>query len=349
MGPSALSFASPALLWTLLLVPAAVAAYQLMQRRRARYAVRFTNVDLLANLVAQSPGWRRHLPAALYLGALAALLISLARPQALVPVPKDDATVLLVMDTSGSMAATDVGPTRLQAAQAAGKTFLDELPSRFRVGVVAFSNAPQTLLRPTTDRAAAGQALNLLRADGGTAMGDALVQAITLTQDGASGAGQTGRTALATGRAGLSAPLPPTPAAQDGSTDHAPAAILLLSDGANTAGRTSPEQAAQEAQQLGIPVYTIALGTPTGYVDIMGQRINVPPDEDTLRQIAETTGGQFFQAPTARDLQAVYKDIGSRIGFVREPHDISALFAGAGAVLLVVGGALSLRWFNRFP
>jgi Ca-activated chloride channel family protein len=348
MAAAALSFAAPALLWTLLLVPAAVAAYQVMQRRRARYAVRFTNVDLLANLVPQTPGWRRHLPAALYLGALAALLVSLARPQALVPVPRDEATVVLVIDTSGSMASSDVQPTRLRAAQGAAGSFLDQLPARFRVGVIAFSATPQVLLHPTTDRGAAHQALNLLRANGGTAIGDALAQAIGLTQNSPAAPPLPNQPP---GRGGLAAPIPatPGPADQASAADHPPAAILLLSDGANTAGRTAPLQAAQEAQQLGIPVYTIALGTPTGYVDIQGQRITVPPDPDTLRQIAETTGGQSFEAPTARDLQAVYQDIGSKIGFVREPQDVSAAFAGAGAILLVAGGALSLLWFSRFP
>ena len=161
-----MTFAAPELLIALALVPLALIGYLLIQRRRTRYAVRFTNVDLLANLVPRVPSWRRHLPAVLYLSALAALLLSLARPQAMVPVPKEQATVVMVVDTSGSMAATDVQPNRLVAAQQAGKAFLDVIPPKFRVALVSFNSITQTLLRPTTDRQAARDALDELRADG---------------------------------------------------------------------------------------------------------------------------------------------------------------------------------------
>jgi Ca-activated chloride channel family protein len=354
-----MSFASPALLWGLLLVPLAIAAYLLVQRRRQRYAVRFTNVDLLADLVPRVPSWRRHLPAVLYLSALAALLVSLARPQAMVPVPKEQATVVMVVDTSGSMAATDVQPNRLVAAQQAGKSFLDVIPPKFRVALVSFNSITQTLLRPTTDRQAAREALDELRADGGTAMGDGLVRGIELTElmptpaaDGQPGSTLPripGRPALPTATP-TPAPSPtPAPGAEGETPERLPAAILLLSDGASTSGSVQPLQAARMAQELGIPVYAVALGTPGGTVSIMGRRIAVPPDERTLRQIAQITGGQYFAAPTSQDLQAVYKDIGSRIGYVEEPREVTANFAAAGAVLLVAGGALSLIWLNRFP
>jgi Ca-activated chloride channel homolog len=356
-----MTFASPALLWGLLLVPLAIGAYLLVQRRRTRYAVRFTNLDLLAGLLPRVPSWRRHLPAVLYLGALTALLLSLARPQAMVPVPKEQATVVMVLDTSGSMAATDVQPTRLLAAQAAGKTFLDVLPPKFRVAVVSFNSVTQTLLRPTTDRQAAREALDYLRADGGTAMGDGLMRGIELTELGPAGglegqATQPGPSLIPrpSSRTALPTPTPtpaPTPSPQPGaeSPERLPAALLLLSDGASTSGTVQPLQAARVAHDLGIPVYTIALGTPDGTVNILGRRISVPPDERTLRQIAEITGGQFFNAPSARDLEAVYRDIGSRIGYVYEPREVTANFAGAGAILLAAGGALSLLWFSRIP
>jgi Ca-activated chloride channel homolog len=353
-----MTFASPILLWGLLLVPLAIGAYLLVQRRRTRYAVRFTNLDLLAGLVPRVPSWRRHLPAVFYLGALTALLISLARPQAMVPVPKEQATVVMVIDTSGSMAATDVQPTRLLAAQSAGKSFLDVLPPKFRVAVVSFNSVTQTLLRPTTDREAAREALDYLRADGGTSMGDGLMRGIELTELGPTGLdGQTTQPAsslLPRPRTALPTPTPtpvPTPTPQPGaeSPERLPAALLLLSDGASTSGMVQPLDAARVAHDLGIPVYTIALGTPDGTVTILGRRISVPPDERTLRQIAEITGGQFFNAPTARDLQAVYRDIGSRIGYVYEPREVTATFAGAGAILLAAGGALSLLWFSRIP
>ena len=344
-----MSFVAPALLWGLLLVPLALAVYVAVARRRGRAAARFANLDLLPNLAPRAPGWRRHAPAALYLLALGALLLSLARPQAVLPVRREQATVLMVMDASSSMTATDVAPTRLAAAQVAARRFLDTVPAAMRVGVVAFSSSAEVLAAPSDDRAAAQAALDRLRVQPGTAMGDALELSIALAQahatQGANGANGTN------GANGVTpSPAIPTPAAPAAP----PAAILLLSDGAQTAGRAQPLEAAAEARRLGIPVYTIALGTPNGTIESpdapgTGQRLAVPPDETTLRRIAELTGGRFFTAPTAADLQAVYEQLGSRVGVVQEAREITAAVAGAGALLLVAGGALALAWFNRFP
>ena len=347
-----MTFAAPLLLWGLLLVPAAAAAYLLAQRRRARYAVRFTNLDLLAAVVPRTPGWRRHLPAAFYLLALASLLASLARPQALVPVPRQEATVVMVMDTSGSMAATDVQPTRLLAARQAGAAFLDQLPAQFRVALVAFSGTAQVLAPPTTDRAAVRASLGLLRADGGTAMGDAIVRGLEVAQSvpaGGSSPAPAAPAAPATSAAPAAPGSPPAAATPAPEAERPLAAILLLSDGASTAGAVQPLAAAERARQLGIPVYTIALGTPGGTLETRGRRQPVPPDPETLTRIAEITGGQFFAAPTAADLRAVYRDIGSRIGFDYEKQEVTAAFAAASAVLLALGGGLALRWFSRFP
>jgi Ca-activated chloride channel homolog len=334
-----MTFESPTLLWGLLLVPVAIAAYLLAQRRRARYAVRFTNLDLLANVVQRSPGWRRHVPAALYLLALSALLLSLARPQATIPVPREQATVLLVMDVSGSMNATDVRPSRLVAAKEAAKSFLDQLPRSFRVGLVSFAGSAQVLTPPTNDRAPVRAAVDSLRADGGTAMGDAIERALQV------GRPAGGDPAGAPAASGSPSPTPVPPADED----PAPSVILLLSDGANSTGRTEPLQAAAAAGQAGVPVYTIALGTPTGTLNSGGRRVSVPPDEATLQRIAEVTGGRFFSAPSEQDLRAVYQDIGSRIGFVEEEQEVTALFAAAALALLVSGGGLATWWFNRFP
>jgi Ca-activated chloride channel family protein len=373
-----MSFAAPAFLWGLLLVPAAVAAYALAQRRRARYAVRFTNLDLLANLVPKTPGWRRHAPAALYLLSLAALLMALARPRAIVPVPRDTATVVMVMDVSGSMMASDVQPTRLGAARAAAQSFLDRLPARFRVALVSFASNTRLVVPPTTDRGAVGRALDGLRAEGGTAMGDGIERALDVVQTaqtpglGDAPAGRPSAPGTLPGSVplrpgGLATPgaaPAPTPAAGAGratpgapgapGADRIPAAVLLLSDGANSAGWTQPLEAAARAEQLGIPVYTIALGTPGGVLETQDrfgrrQRTAVPPDDATLQRIAETTGGQFFTAPTAEDLRSVYQQIGSRIGFDQVEQEITFAFAAAGAAFLVAGGALGLAWFNRFP
>ncbi|HEV2125794.1 MAG TPA: VWA domain-containing protein, partial [Chloroflexota bacterium] len=264
-----MSFASPILLWCLLLLPLALAAYVIAQRRRERYAVRFTNVDLLSNLVSRTPGWRRHLPAALYLSALGALLVSLARPHATMPVPRERATVVMVMDVSGSMLATDVQPDRLTAAKSAGKSFLDQLPDRLRVSVVSFSSTAQVVTPPTTDRVAIRRALDGLRAEGGTAMGDAIERALEVAQSVSDDASATSPTTLPSTPASPSVTPPalgvPSGGAQEEPTveeRRPPVAILLLSDGANSAGRVQPLEAADHAQQLGVPVYTIALGTP---------------------------------------------------------------------------------------
>ncbi len=336
----------PELLWALLLVPLALVMYILAQRRRAQYTVRFTNLDLLANVVTRSPGWRRHVPAVLYLLALAGLILALARPQAITLVPKEQATVMLVVDVSGSMNATDVQPTRLLAAQQAASTFVDELPEKFRVGVVSFSMTAQTLTRPTTDRLAVHDAIDSLHAEGGTAMGDAIDRALDPKRPTTPSTTTPG--------APPSQVVPPSTATPTPGSKSTPLVILLLSDGASTAGRLKPLEAAQEAHQFGVPVFTIALGTENGVVDVpdeSGQlrRIPVPPDEQTLRRVAEATGGRFFKAPNSRDLKSIYHDLGSRIGFVKQKQEVTVVFAAVALLLLVAGGVLSLFWFSRFP
>jgi Ca-activated chloride channel homolog len=332
----------PGLLWTLLLVPVALAAYLLAQRRRSRYTVRFTNLDLLANVVSAKPGWRRHVPPALYLLALAALLVSLARPQALALVPKEQATVILVMDVSGSMNATDVEPTRLLSSQRAATAFVEELPEKFRVGIVSFASTAQTLTRPTTDRVAVYGAIDSLHAEGATAMGDGIERALDVKRP---------PTPPSSGSTARPSPSPP---ARQGNADEAPLVVLLLSDGANTQGRTQPMEAAADAKELGVPVFTIALGTDRGMVDVPDEtgnlrRIPVPPDTLTLQRIAETTGARFFAAPSNSDLKEVYRELGSKIGFVKEKQEITVVFAATGLLFLVAGATMSLVWFSRFP
>ena len=330
----------PGLLWTLVLVPVALAAYLLAQRRRSRYTVRFTNLDLLANVVGAKPGWRRHVPPAFYLLALAALLVSLARPQALALVPKEQATIVLVMDVSGSMNATDVQPSRLVSSQRAATTFIEQLPEKFRVGIVSFASTAQTLSRPTTDRAATYEAIASLHAEGATAMGDGIERALDVKRPpGSAGAKAT--------------PTAPDPLDQS-SDREPPLVVLLLSDGANTQGRTQPMEAASDAKELGVPVFTIALGTDQGMVDVPDEtgtmrRIPVPPDELTLQRIAQATGARFFAAPTNHDLKDVYRELGSKIGFIKEKQEVTVLFSATALLFLVAGATLSLGWFSRFP
>jgi Ca-activated chloride channel family protein len=337
-----MSFASPELLLVLLLVPLAAAGYLLVQRRRSRYAIRFTNVDLLANLVPRTPAWRRHVPPVLYLVAIAALAIGLARPSMVMAVPREEATIVLAIDVSRSMRATDVEPTRLAAAQAAATDFVAGLPESYRVGLVVFSTEARLLVPPTADRAEISDALARLSADGGTALGDAIAVALD------AGVGASGPAAT---------PSPDPSATPDASAapDEAPVvATVVLSDGANSTGTLEPIEAAERAARLGVPVYTIALGTAAGIVDVPNrqgilQPMPVPPDPETLAAVAELTGGRFFEAPTAEDLAGIYGNLGSRVGFVEEEQEVTQLFAAAALLFVLIGGGLAAHWFNRFP
>lgn len=353
-----MTFAEPLLLIGLLVVPIALAGYLLVQRRRSRYVVRFTNVDLLANLVPTTPQWWRHVPPALYLAAMAALILGLARPSAMVAVPREDATIILAMDVSGSMLATDVTPSRLASAQEAASTFIDQLPPTFQVGLVTFGTAAQVAVRPTTDRAEIHEALDTLVADGGTALGDAIGSSVQLAREVIDTAATTGgATASPDPSASPGPTATPEPSASPSATDDAEpplVATVLLSDGANSTGRLDPAEAAREAQSIGMPVYTIALGTPSGVVTVQDEfgiphTVEVPPDTDTLAAVAETTGARSFQAPTASDLEQIYQSLGSRVGTREEPQEVTQWFAAAGLVLMIGGAALAAHWFNRFP
>jgi Ca-activated chloride channel family protein len=311
------SFQAPLFLFALALVPAAIAAYVLARRRRRRFAVRFTGTSTLAGLVGEIPAWKRHLPAALFAAALAALAIALARPEATVAVPLEQASVLLVTDVSGSMQARDVEPTRLDAARKAALDFLGDVPDEVRVGAVAYSTVPHTIDKPGTDRAAVVQLMENLTADGGTATGDALAQALQLLGK------REGR-------------------------DRTPAAIVLLSDGETTTGR-DPVEAARQARRLRVPVYTVALGTSEGVIETPGGLLPVPPDPETMREIARVSGGRAFTAEDENRLDEVYKQLGSRIGSKHEQREITAGFAAGGLVLLLGAAGLALRGTGRLP
>jgi Ca-activated chloride channel family protein len=353
-----MTFLAPLMLIGLLLVPVLLGLYLWAQRRRQRYAVRFTNLDLLANLAPKRPAWRRHLPPVIYLAAIAALAIGLARPQLVVATPREDATVMLAIDVSGSMKATDVDPTRLDAAKAAAKSFIAQLPKGIRVGIVSFATHANTLVQPTTDRETLTQAIDALVPRDGTAMGDGLMAALDVAeqvqaQDAAASPSPTASAAPSTDPSASAGPGAST--SPDQPSGQPLVAAILLSDGANSVGATEPLDAAQRAATLGVPVYTIALGTPAGQVEVRDpqtgqlQTLDVPPDTETLAQIAEITGAQAFDAPTAQDLSAVYDGLQSRIGFTNQEQEVTAWFA-AGALLLVVAGAgLSVLWFGRIP
>ena len=326
-----MTFIWPLALLGLVLVPLAALGYWLVQRRRARYAVRFTNLELLGHVVERSPGWRRHLPPVLAMLALAALIVGVARPQAAVKVPREGGVVVLAIDVSGSMRATDVEPDRITAARSAARAFVDSVPDSVQVGLVSFSSSASVLVSPTSDKDAVLDAIDSLDAETGTALGDAIAR----SAESANAAVSDGEIAARSG-------------------DEPAAAVLLLSDGANTEGELEPLDAADRAAELGVPVSTVALGTEDGVVEVPGpfgdtQSVPVPPDEDTLREVAERTDGRFYEAPTAAQLAAVYEELGSTTGFDTERRELTAIFAGAGALLLLAGSALSALWFGRLP
>lgn len=324
-----MSFDVPAALAGLALIPLAVIAYVVAQQRRPAYAARFTNVALLAAVVKERPNWRRHLPAVLLLTALAALIVAFARPHMTFAVPKNEATVMLVTDTSGSMMAEDIQPNRLNVARDAAKEFADGLPDNVKLGLASFSNTAALNIAPTTDRDQVKAALDSQRPQGGTAMGDGLSIGLEQVRGVAEKAKERGE------------------------QDKTPAAIVLLSDGENTSGTAQPQDVAQQAKELGVPVYTIALGTPEGTItlqqpgDIVPRTIPVPPDTDTLRAIASTTGARMFDAESSDELKSIYDDLGARVGTEQEEREVTAAFAGGAVVLLLLGGGLSLRWFGR--
>jgi Ca-activated chloride channel family protein len=320
-----MSFQWPLALIGLIVVPALVVLYVVRERRRTEYAARFTTPGLLPNLVDSSPGWRRHLPLALLLAALTAMVLGVARPHAQVSVQREEATVIIAVDTSLSMRADDVRPTRLRAAKKAARAFLEQLPEKFRVGVIGFAGRAYVALPPAEDRALARTALRSLKPGEGTSLGDAVALATQL--------GRRQRAADGT--------IPPT-------------AVLVISDGAQMSGRTAPGTAAARARSSRIPVYAIVLGTNDGVITVSLEggfeaQIRVPPSPETLRLVTQITGGQLFRAPSDTRLRQVYEKLGSRLGHRQEEREITDFFAGGSAALLLFGGLLSALWFRRVP
>lgn len=316
-----MTFLAPAALALLLGVAGMAVAYVILQRRRHAYAVRFTNVELLDIVAPERPGWRRHVPAALMLLGLTSMVVALARPARDEKVPTERATIVVAIDTSLSMLAEDVSPNRIEAAKAAAKEFVEQLPPKLNVGLVDFNGVVRVRVAPTTDRDQVVASIDQLDTDQGTAIGDALVASVDL---------------LAT--------VPN----EDASGEEIPARIVLMSDGKTTVGRPDSD-GVDAAVDSGIPVSTIAFGTDDATVTLGDNITPVPIEREGLRAIAEQTGGTFFEAGSSQDLRAVYADIGSAIGYETQQREIGWWFVGAAMALLTGAAALSLLWFSRLP
>jgi Ca-activated chloride channel family protein len=317
-----MTFATPLALLALAGVPVLVYVYLARRRQQARVRTAFASPLLAASHTPRPEGARRHLPFALYGLALVALLLALAKPQHSVAVPVERASIMLMTDVSGSMLAKDVTPDRLTAARRAQEVFVTEIPSRVNIGVMAFNQQASVLQSPTRDRAAVRDALDRLESSGGTATGTAVATATQILRPGGT------------------------------NTDsRPPAAIVLLSDGASTRG-VDPVKAAAAAKKSGIRVYTVALGTADGTIEVprkngTTQTKPVPPDPDTLKEMADLGGGAFFASASADRLSEVYKRLGSELGTRQEQREITPAFAAGAALLLLSGAGLSLRWFGR--
>ncbi len=305
-------------LWLLLLIPALIAAYVALEFRRRRSAVRFTNLALLESVAPRRPAWRRHLPAAAFLLMLASLVTAFARPTGLVRVPRERATVIMAIDTSISMMADDVQPSRFVAAKEAAGRFVERLPERFNVGLVSFSGSAQVLVPPTTEHANVNRALDRLALGPRTAIGEAIFASLDSV-----------------------ALLPGGPGAP-------PARIVLLSDGETTAGRSNAE-ASEAARAAGVPVSAIAFGTDEGTVTVGGRTVLVPANREALSQIAEETEGSFFEAASGKELQEVYEDIGSSVGYTKERREVTSWFVGLTLLLAALAAAGSMLWSSRLP
>lgn len=310
-----MSFEWPLALISLLALPAGALAYVAYRRRVARRAVPFPDVDLLA-VAARRGRLRQYIPLGLAALSLAGFLFALGRPQVSRSVPKEQATIMLAIDTSGSMSADDVAPYRLRAAQDAAEKFAERVPRQYKIGLVSFSGVATSLVTPTTDRAALDAAIETLRADGATAIGEAIFTSLDAIRS-----------------------------TQPGVAKLRSARILLLSDGENTTGR-STDQATQAAVEADVPVATVALGTPDG---ILPNGRPVPPNPQALRALAESTGASSYESRDAESLSAVYERLGSVIGTEKVLDEVTAWPAGIAALLLMLAGVAAWRFGARLP
>lgn len=319
-------FLQPERLWLLLVVVGLAALYAALQFRKPRYTVRFSNLALLDSVAPKRPGWRRHVVAGIFLAAAAVLVASFAQPVMNQKVPSERSTIVLAIDTSLSMAATDVSPNRIEAAQSAAKEFIDKLPDQLNVGLISFAGSAQLIVPPTQDHAKLNAAIDGLELDKSTAIGDAAKLAVQVIEDQSRGTG--GKKV-------------------DG-------AVVLMSDGETTVGLPTAD-AIPIAKKAGVAITTIAYGTQDGEITVdtdgdgIGQRTKVPVNVEELKGLADGTGGTAYTAETAENLRSVYSELGSTIGYDEKSQDVTYRFVGLGLVLMLVAAGFSLRWFSRLP
>ena len=344
------SFLWPQFLWLLLALPLLVLLYVWVQRRRKKLAVRYASLSIVQQALGKGPGWRRHLPPMLLLLALAALILASARPVAVISLPSNQQTIILAMDVSASMRATDVEPNRLVAAQEAAKTFLKELPRDIKVGIVAFAGSAQVAQGPTLNREDLVSAIDRFQLQRATATGNAIV--ISLATLFPKAGIELQQLSLERMRGGLGRSLDQTPPKQDEFIPVPPGsyttgAIVMLTDGQRTTG-VDPLDAAKMAADRGVKVYTVGIGTVDGdIIGFEGWSMRVRLAEETLKPIAQKTAAEYFYAGTAHDLKRVYQSLSSRLTLEKKETEVSALFALAGALLALLAGGLSLWWFGR--
>ncbi len=331
-----MSFEWPLALFLLAIVPVLAGLYVWMQTRRRQYALRYASVSLVQQAVGNGPGRKRHLPAALYLLAVTALIIGLARPQATIPVPSNTGTIILSIDVSGSMFAEDVKPNRMEATKEAAREFVEKQPEGVKIGIVSFSDFGALVAPPSEDRKQALEAISRLRPQRGTNIGAGLAVALdAIYEDQADGEPVVTND--------------PAPAPSRTNLDIPPASIVLVSDGQSNTG-PDPLDVAGEAQKAGIKVYTVGIGTPEGTVlQIQGRNVFTRLDESTLLGMAELTGGRYFNAQDKSDLREIYDDLSRERVFEDKETEVTFAFAAAALVLSVLAGGLGLVWFNRLP
>ena len=335
-----MSFIWPTMLVLLLLIPLLVLFYVRLQQRRRRVSASYGSFGFTQSSVGRGPGIRRHIPPVLFIIGLSILMIALARPQTVVSLPKQEGTIILAFDVSGSMAADDLKPTRMEAAKVAARDFIERQPGSVQIGVVAFSDSGFTVQAPTNDQDIILASINRLTPQRGTSVGSGILTSLNTIFRG------NGQPANLYSNITPSPTPTPTPVPQGTYTN---AAIVLLTDGENNE-RPDPLAVAQTSADRGVRIYTIGIGSPGGTtLHINGFTVHTQLDEAQLRQISQITGGTYFNAESAQDLLAIYDNLDTKLVIKPEKTEVTSIFAGASILVLLIGGLFSLLWFSRLP